>query len=286
MKILSILFFFLLPSVQFAQQVTIEFKSNENIKRFADYLFCDKDYLRAANEYERLTEDYINDTTQFKIALSYSLITDYHTALSRLSMINNSSVFFHNAQLEQLKVKFLLAEFESLRDYYNNSFTDSPNQFESAGEKLLNFSYLFTDDPLPLKQYFLSPFSENEISTASSYYDLKMKLQYKDPVFAGVLSAILPGSGKIYSGEYGDGVVAFLTSAVFSFIAYDNFKAGHNTRGWIWTGVAAMFYAGNVYGSIASAQIYNARVNFDFTDGVKLFLEEKNYFVPTYDFCK
>ena len=286
MKILSIFFIFLLSSVQFAQQVTIEFKSNANIKRFANYLFCNKDYLRAANEYERLTGDYINDTTQFKIALAYSFITDYPNALDRFSAINNLSVFFYNTQLEQLKIKFLSTKFDDLRDYYNDSFTNVPSQFNSVGKKLFNFSYLFTDDPLPLKQDFLSPFSEEEILPASNFYDSKKNLQYKDPFFAGILSAILPGSGKIYTGEYGDGVVAFLTSAVFSFIAYDNFRAGHNTRGWIWTGVAAMFYAGNVYGSIASAQIYNARINFNFTNGVKLFLEGKNYFVPAYDFCK
>lgn len=99
------------------------------------------------------------------------------------------------------------------------------------------------------------------------------------------MSAIIPGSGKMYVGEWSDGIAAFLVTGLFAFLAYDNFRADHTTRAWIFTGLGAFFYAGNVYGSIASAQIFNARVDFKFNDGLKLFLEEKNYFVPEYDFC-
>jgi TM2 domain-containing membrane protein YozV len=99
------------------------------------------------------------------------------------------------------------------------------------------------------------------------------------------MSAIIPGSGKIYVGETGDGIVAFITTTVFAFIAYDNFKAGHTTRAWIWTSVAALFYAGNVYGSVAAAQVHNAKITFEFNEGLNIYLNKKNYYIPKYEFC-
>ena len=51
-------------------------------------------------------------------------------------------------------------------------------------------------------------------------------------------------------------------------------------------GFAAFFYTGNIYGSVAAAQIFNARIDFEFQNGLKIFLEQENYFLPEYDFCK
>ena len=44
----------LFASILLAQEKQIDFNSEKNIKKFADYLFCDKDYLRAAEEYQKL----------------------------------------------------------------------------------------------------------------------------------------------------------------------------------------------------------------------------------------
>jgi TM2 domain-containing membrane protein YozV len=128
-------------------------------------------------------------------------------------------------------------------------------------------------------------FNKKQHNTASFLYDYKFDPPYKSPAWAGIFSAIIPGSGKMYVGEWGDGIAGFLLTGLFAFLAYDNFKADHKTRAWIFTGIGAFFYAGNIYGSIAAAQIYNAKINFDFQNGLNLFLQQENYFLPEYDFC-
>ena len=55
-----------------------------------------------------------------------------------------------------------------------------------------------------------------------------------------------------------------LFTGVFTFLAVNNFRNDHPTRGWIFSGLAAYFYAGNIYGSAAAAQNYNAAVKFTF----------------------
>jgi len=87
MKFLFLFFLLCLTTAQFAQTVNVDFNSPEKIKKFADYLFCDKDYLRAALEYERLKNINKSDTIDFKIALSYSYIKDYYTAIQKFSGI-------------------------------------------------------------------------------------------------------------------------------------------------------------------------------------------------------
>ena len=285
MKIVFLFFLLCTASVQFAQTGNVDFNSPGNIKKFADYLFCNKDYLRAALEYERLADISRGDTIDFKIALAYSYIKDYYSAIQKFSGIINSSVYFNEAKLEEMKANFLINDFAGLRSYFKYLFKTEVDKYQTEGEKLFNFSYLFTDDELPSKDEFLLPFNTNEKEKISSFYDWKKEPPYKNGTLAGIMSAIIPGSGKIYVGETGDGIVAFITTTVFAFIAYDNFKAGHTSRAWIWTGVAALFYAGNVYGSVAAAQVHNAKITFEFNDGLNVYLNKKNYYIKKYEFC-
>ena len=90
--------------------------------------------------------------------------------------------------------------------------------------------------------------------------------------------------GKIYTGEIGDGITAFLSTAVSAYLAYSNFKNDHQFRGWLFTGLTAFFYTGNIYGSAVSAQTYNARIQINFEKEVKLFFEQRNYFLPRMDY--
>ena len=135
------------------------------------------------------------------------------------------------------------------------------------------------------KEDLLKPFSLLQRKEVELFIDLSENLDYRSPALAGIFSAVIPGSGKMYVGEWGDGITGLLLTGLFAFLAYDNFKADHTTRAWIFTGIGTFFYAGNIYGSISSAQIFNARINFEFQNGIKLFLEQENYFLHDYDFC-
>ena len=281
---LKILFTLLcIVSVIFPQQ--IDFQSPQNIKQFADFLFCDKDYLRAIDEYKKYLKEIDDDTTQFKIALGYSLINYQSNPLQKFNLIVNSSAFYEQSRIEKLK-SFFLQNADSLFYLSANELINSNSPYSNNAHRLNNTSLLLTENVLPEKEKFLIPFVNDEKSILNNFYDSKKNPPYKNEVLAGILSAIIPGTGKIYTENYGDGITAFLLTGLFSYLAYTNFEHNHPTRAWIFTVLGTGFYAGNVYGSVASAQIFNAKINFEFDEGVKLFLEEKNYFTPVYDFCK
>ena len=285
MKLILIITF-LLYIPNFAQTSSIDFDSSENIKKFADHLFCDKDYLRANLEYQKLDNISKSDTLNFKIGLGYLYIGDYSTSIQILSDITPTLIFFGEAKLQELKAHFLTENYFAFRSFYLESYSNKTNNYQSNGKRLFNFSYLFTDDELTSREEFLLPFNKDEKDKVTSFYNWKNEPPNKNPILAGIMSAVIPGSGKMYAGEWGDGIMAFITTGLFAFLAYDNFRADHSTRAWIFTGLGAFFYAGNVYGSVAAAQIYNAKISFEFEDGLNLYLEQNNYFTPEYNFCE
>jgi TM2 domain-containing membrane protein YozV len=284
-KLLAI--FFLIPFVAYSQSTSFDFHSAKNIKKFADYLFCQGDYLRAVEEYESIKTIINNDTIDFKIMLCYSEIGLYQ--MSNLSeVILSNSVYRREADQLSLKNQFK----ESSNSFYQLSesevftFTSADSTTINYFQKLASVSYLLGTAESLSKDKILNPFDNSEKITVSSFYDWKINPPYKSAFLAGILSAVIPGSGKMYVGEWGDGITALLATGLLTFLVYDNFRADHETRAWIFTGLGAFFYAGNIYGSIGSTQIFNARINFEFNEGIKLFLEQKNYFLPEYGFCK
>ena len=263
----------------------IDFQSTQNIKLFADYLFCDKDYLRAIEEYEKYLTAIKDDSVQFKIALGYSLINDQTNSLGKMNLINMSSQFYEQSRIERLKSLFL-QNIDSVFYSSTDELINSNSPYSKNAFQFKNTSLLLVNKELPVKEKFLIPFEDQDKPRIEEFYNLKKEPPYKSEALAGILSAIVPGSGKIYTENYGDGITAFLFTGLFTYLAYTNFDNEHSTRAWIFTALGAGFYAGNVYGSIASVQIFNAKINFEFEQGVRLFLEDKNYFAPVYDFCK
>jgi TM2 domain-containing membrane protein YozV len=258
----------------------IDFHSPSNIKKFADYLFCTDDYLRAALEYEKYLATNFNDTVEFKIGIAYLRIEDYTKASNWFASIKRKSAFYNKSKEEYFRSLFQEGNYYNFRRIYLNEAD------EGEASKLFYFSYFFTDDKLPQKNDFLSFYNLGEKKIIDDFYERKIDPPDKSVTAAVIMSTLIPGSGKIYAGQVGDGIIAAITTGLFGYLAYDNFNARHNFRGWLFSGFAALFYAGNIYGSAAAVQIYNAGIKFNFENDVKFYLNQQNYFTPQYDFCK
>ena len=82
-------------------------------------------------------------------------------------------------------------------------------------------------------------------------------LPRKSPLLAGALSAVIPGLGRVYLGRWPDGLLSFLLVGTTGALAAQGFydEGRGSVRGWILAGVAALLYAGNVYGSAVGAVV-------------------------------
>ena len=87
------------------------------------------------------------------------------------------------------------------------------------------------------------------------------RIKKKNPWVATALSVPVPGLGKVYAGEWKDGLISLLFVGINTWQAYRRFdKEGTDTFwGWIHAGFAIGFYTGNLYGSHKAARRQNLK---------------------------
>jgi len=79
----------------------------------------------------------------------------------------------------------------------------------------------------------------------------------KSPAIAGLLSALIPGSGYIYAGNYRLGGISFLTNAALLGLAYDGYRKKNKFQLIFFSILEFSFYNYSIVGSINSAKEFN-----------------------------
>ncbi|HCY41359.1 MAG TPA: hypothetical protein DHV48_08405 [Prolixibacteraceae bacterium] len=79
----------------------------------------------------------------------------------------------------------------------------------------------------------------------------------KSPLLAGLMSGIIPGSGKIYAGKTGEGIASMIATTGFGLMAWENHrKLGiKNLKTVFFGGLFAASYFSGIYGSVISVSI-------------------------------
>ena len=105
-----------------------------------------------------------------------------------------------------------------------------------------------------------SEINEGFISDYSRLLKLENEFKYKKPGISIAMSAIIPGSGKFYSGYWKDGLIAFIFVTASAYQSYRGFSKNgiESVYGWIFGGLATGFYIGNLYGSGKAANEHNS----------------------------
>ena len=112
-----------------------------------------------------------------------------------------------------------------------------------------------------------------KVREAVALLDRHRELPQKSPLVAGVMSALIPGSGHIYAGHYGDGVTAFFLNGLF--IA--GTVAAVHQENYAVAGVVGViglpFYIGNIYGAANAATKYTIGVKKDLRGKIAVSLD-------------
>lgn len=260
-------------------QTESEFFSFENRLKFGNYLFYSGDYIRAIDEFIEIDPDKSNDSLQFKIGLSFQQLNRFDEAIGLFHDLMRSQHLKDEASFEYARTIYLSGQISSLKSIERREPLNS-SVYHRDVEKLIQLDKLQSAENRIDSASFFKPFGEKESIELLKFYQRKQNFNDKNPTLAAVMSAILPGLGKIYTENFGDGITALLLTSVLTFLSVDNFNADHDFRGWLFAGLAAYFYAGNIYGSAVSANVYNANLRISFNSDLKIFLNEKNHFVP------
>lgn len=226
--------------------------------RFAKFLDDSKLYEYAAEEYERLYFLYPNETTFFHQMLkSYrssgniktiddrfenrSIKSDTAATIYILSQIDNKNYDKANQILELYKPKLPLKISTRLDldiTYLQGNYLLAKDKYNS----ILN-------NNIEINESYLSNINEG------------INLPRKSPLLAGILSGIVPGSGRAYTKDYKDAIVSFIFVASSGYQAYRRFRERgiKSPTGWIYGGITLGFYVGNIYGAVKSAKLFNQK---------------------------
>lgn len=94
--------------------------------------------------------------------------------------------------------------------------------------------------------------------------DRIQEVPHKSPLAAGVLSAILPGAGQVYSERYGEAAIAFLLNGAFIWGMVVSFAHEDYVVGGILTFFELGWYSANIVNAVGSAQKYNRKKRMDY----------------------
>jgi putative membrane protein insertion efficiency factor len=99
--------------------------------------------------------------------------------------------------------------------------------------------------------------TRRRIETLAGFVEQGPRLPRRSPVLAGTISAVLPGSGQLYSGRGSDGLRHLLFNAAM-ILTTISFARGEHVPAAILTGSLALpFYIGNIRGAADSAKRFN-----------------------------
>ncbi len=230
-----------------------DFYDHTNSYKFGEYLYNSNQFGLAVREFERCVFLKPNDRESFLY-----LFKIYRKTNAFDQAIASYQHYSGNLYFDQMDIDFgteyfkLLVENRKYGDAFsflksNTSFNDK-SDFKFA-TILLNKNWVEAESFKNIKQV------NNSLAAIARQGNA---LKKKSPVVAGLISAIIPGSGKVYAGRWKDGIISFIMTTTTAFIAYRGYnKNPQNFYPWGMGTLAVIYYSGNIYGSTQAVLKYN-----------------------------
>ena len=266
-----------------ADSLPIDYYQPENIRKFADYLYAQGDYLRAAGEYQRYLFSQptaLEDNVLRRIAESYRLGGQPDRAVQFLEMVLQTQPNSNLARYELGATYFLMEQYdESVRFLKESQDLFQEGEYRWKSQILIGMNTLMQKRWESAIQHFdqfdlsgLPKTAGHRVSIYKRYAEDGRKFPSKSPLLAGFLSTVLPGSGRVYVGRSNDALLTVFLLGVLGWAAYDGFSenGASSRKGWTFGTIGGIFYLGNVYGSVVSAQTHNRRTEATFLATIPL----------------
>lgn len=241
--------------------------SAESQFEFANFLIDQQLYKFASEELERLHFQYPDNKAYFnQLIFSYRMSGNFEMIRKKLSSNLSDTKTTLEYTLVLIKNDFLDDAKKTLKS------TDTDQKYGIIRDKIGMGLNIMSLDKATLTTYKTS-FVDSD-PKLHQLINESINLKTKSPVVAGILSGIVPGTGKMYSKDYVNGIISLLFIGATTYQAYTRFSknGSKSVSGWIYGGIGFGFYLGNIYGSVKSAKRYNQKINKNLYDKTKTYI--------------
>jgi TolA-binding protein len=254
----------------------------EQILRFANALFNDGDYYRAITEYRRFLFFYPSDARAGRIQLQIGRAYQRAQQWEEARKIFEALAQQHADPEIRAEAAYLIGETSFQQRRYTQAIADlrpvadryAQTPVGEGARYLLGWSYLRARRWSEATQTFesidtASPLFPASRTLADASRDAE-NLPRKSPALAGLMSAVIPGTGHFYTGRWRDGAIALLLNGAFLAAGIEAVSAGNEAAAGLILFFEAAWYSGAVYGAVNATQKYNRDIEERWLQGLEL----------------
>jgi hypothetical protein len=257
-------------SLCFSKLWSQDFYDYDHSLKYARHLFNTRQFNLAIEEYERaLFQNNSNDSVIVELVKSYREAGKLNSHISRFDTIRVNNI----GTREIINIEIAKALIASYDHTQAGSWMKSHQINDSIKTDLILANHLIAQD---FKNAFLHLSVSSPNTLYSSLVTEANNLHFKKPWIAGSMSAIIPGTGKVYAGEWKDGLFSFVIITSTAFQAYRGFsrKGTNSVYGWAMGTLCLGFYSGNIYGACKSVKVFNKRLKDKISNRAELLFRD------------
>jgi TolA-binding protein len=253
----------------------------DQILGFADALFGDGDYYRAITEYKRFLFLFPTDAragrVQLQIGLAYLRGQQWEDARQTFESLARR----HPDADIRREAAFLLGETAYQQGRYPQAIEalrplaerEPQSLVGQRARYLLGWSYLRARQwPEAAGAFAAIDAASPLFSSAQALSEAACEAEHlprKSPALAGLLSAVIPGTGHFYTGRLRDGAIALLLNGAFLAAGIEAVQAGHEAAAGLLFFFEAAWYSGAIYGAVNAAHKFNRDAEDRFLQGLE-----------------
>jgi len=235
---------------------------------FIHHLIKSNDFKEALIELNYLDGKTNSDSLYYLKGWSLYSLKQLTNSANNFKRVSKKSTFYHKSHFFAAYNYAHTQNYEDakkvLSDIQLNSNLQQLKSFESSGIALLERDYeLF--ESTRIKSELILPALQTEVINLDKLYTSLKNRKPKKMWLAGLMSAIIPGSGKMYAGKTGEGIASLLMVGSMGLVTWENHrKLGiKNFKTILFGSIFTIFYVGNIYGSVFSVKISNEEFNHE-----------------------
>ena len=178
-----------------------------------------------------------------------------------LNQVGIQSPFYHKSRFFAAYNYVHLEDYSRAMTILDKLKTNDPRlttlkHFEKSGIALLRRDFEKFDREFAQVDTSYYPVAKESVKINQYATDLKNHRK-KSPLLAGLMSGVIPGSGKIYAGKPGEGISSLLTVGGLGFVTWENYRKNgiKDFKTLLFGAAFTTFYIGNIYGTVFSVKI-------------------------------